>query len=140
MRAFIGRQEGETAEILTGAASRLEGSIDPNLLKMMRSFAGALADQVPKESVPFPAGVDLDRAASVGPAGILFEAAGSVEKLIEQYLVLIGRYPYQDGQSPLEKRCAAATATVANLNSSLYAMDPSLQALGRQSSGKIIGD
>jgi rubrerythrin len=139
VRAFIGRQEGETAEVLNGAAGRLEGSIDPGLVKLMRTFADSLADGAHGETMPLPAGADLERAASVGPVGILFEAAGSVEKLIEQYLVLIGRNSDPDGQSPLEKRCEAATATVANMNACLYALEPSLLALGGGSSGTRSG-
>jgi rubrerythrin len=140
MRIFIGRQEGETAEILKGAAGWLEGSMDPALLKQMRAFADSLADGAHRETMPSPAGVGLERAASVGPVGILFEAAGSVEKLIEQYLVLIGRNSYANGESSLERRCEAATATVAAMNACLYALEPSLQQLGRGASGKTVGD
>jgi rubrerythrin len=129
MQVFIGRQEGETADILNGAAGRLEVSIDPGLVRLMRTLAGSLANEAQRERMSLQADAGLERAASVGPVGILFEAAGSVEKLIEQYLVLLGRNAYSNGQSSLEKRCQAATSTLANMNTCLYAMEPSLQEL-----------
>jgi hypothetical protein len=75
----------------------------------------------------------LVRAAAVGAVGILFEAAGSVEKLIEQYLVLLGRSENASGMEDVSRRCEKATAAVAGLNASLYALEPSLTELAHHS-------
>jgi rubrerythrin len=134
MRAFIGRQEHETAEILNGAADRLDGSIDPDLVTLMRKFAGSMAfaeSPVTKRSSGTLG--NIERAAVVGSVGILFEAAGSVENLLEQYLVMMRRTEHFDGKNRLENRCESATATVANLNACLYALEPSLKELARPS-------
>jgi hypothetical protein len=132
LRAFIGRQEDETAEILSGAADRLDGRIDPGLVDLMRRFAGELvATRSPVEKGGRI--TTIERAAAIGPVGILFEAAGSVENLIEQYLVMMRRSEHMEDQTTLETRCEAATATAGNLNACLYALEPSLKEFARPS-------
>jgi rubrerythrin len=134
MRAFIGRQEDETAEVLHASADRLDGSTDADLVRLMRGFAVRLADVGrPVETISSGAFASVERAAAVGPVGILFEAAGSVENLLDQYLVLIRRGEHFGGTDPLESRCEAATAIIANLNACLYALEPSLKELANAS-------
>jgi rubrerythrin len=132
MRSFIERQERETAMVLRDAARQLEGDVDPGLLRLIRGFAASVdAEASVEQAATGPASV-IQRAAAVGAVGILFEAAGSVEKLIEQYLVLLGRSEYASGMEEVSHRCEMATAAVAGLNDSLYALEPSLTELAHR--------
>ncbi|GAB2174769.1 ferritin-like domain-containing protein [Dongia sp. agr-C8] len=130
MQSFVARQERETAAALRAATQPLEGQVDPRLLQQIRGFAASIsasADEAAMGSAAL-----IQRAAAVGPVGILFEAAGSVEKLIEQYLVLLRRSEHARGQEEVSGRCEKATAMVAALNDCLYALEPSLTELAHQ--------
>jgi rubrerythrin len=129
MRSFIARQERETAMVLRDAAGQLEGQVDPGLLRLMRGFAASIDAGASAEHAAGGFASIIQRAAAVGAVGILFEAAGSVEKLIEQYLVLLGRSENASGMEDVSRRCEKATAAVAGLNASLYALEPSLTEL-----------
>jgi rubrerythrin len=123
VRSSIGRYERETAATLSDAAAQLEGEVDPALLRLIRGFAAGICAVPAAEA---EAANVIRHAAAVGPLGILFEAAGSVEKLIEQYLILLRRSVDPDELEEASRRCEKATATVSRLNDSLYALEPTL--------------
>jgi len=129
LQSFIGRQERETATAVLDAAQRLDGQVDPGLLLLIRGFAASISAEASSEKAAIGSAANIQRAATVGAVGILFEAAGSVEKLIEQYLVLLGRSEQAGGLEEASRRCEKATATVAALNDHLYALEPSLTEL-----------
>jgi len=132
LRNFIARQESETANALHDAAEHLKGAIDPDLLRLIRGFAASIAVESRAEQPALGSPSVIQNAASVGPVGILFEAAGSVEKLVEQYLVLLRRSTHAGGLEEVSRRCEKATAAVAGLNASLYALEPSLAELAHR--------
>jgi rubrerythrin len=124
----VTRQERETAAALRGAARQLEDQCDPALLQRIRDFAATIsASSDAPESTPL-----IRSAAAVGAAGILFEAAGSVEQLIEQYLMLLRRSADAGGWTEIGRRSEGATELVAALNASLYALEPTLAELAQQ--------
>jgi rubrerythrin len=137
MRAFVGRQESETAAALRDAADHLSGDVDPGLLHQIRGFAASISAEGPAEPPAIGSTGLIQRAAAVGAAGVLFEAAGSVERLIEQYLVLLRRSEHAGGLDEVSRRCQAATSTAAGLNASLYALEPSLAELAAQSPAEM---
>jgi rubrerythrin len=137
MRNFIARQEGETAAALRDAAEHLEGKVDPGLLRLIRGFAAGIGAESSAEKPAIGPAAVIQRAAAVGTVGILFEAAGSVEKLIEQYLVLLGRSANASGMEEVSRRCEKATAAVAGMNASLYALEPSLAELAHQAPSRV---
>ncbi len=130
MQGFIARQERETSTALRDAARQLEGQVDPGLLHLIRGFAASISAS--DETAATESAALMQRAAAVGAVGILFEAAGSVEKLIEQYLVLLRRSENASGLEATSRRCERATAAVAALNDCLYALEPSLTELAHQ--------
>jgi rubrerythrin len=129
LKTFIVRQERETAAALRDAGEQLRDEIDPDLLRLIGGFAASIAAESQAEKTAIGSASVIRHAASVGPVGILFEAAGSVEKLVEQYLVLLRRSTHAGGLDEVSRRSEKATAMVAGLNASLYALEPSLAAL-----------
>jgi rubrerythrin len=128
LQSGVAHQERETAAVLRDAARQLEDQRDPALLQRIRDFAASIsASSDALESTP-----RIRSAAAVGAAGILFEAAGCAEKLIEQYLVLLRRSADAGGWAEVGRRCDSATEVVAALNASLYALEPTLTELAQQ--------
>ena len=137
LRSFIGRQERETATTLRDAARHLDGEVDPTLLHLIRGFAASLSAEPSAVAPTTETATLIQRAAAVGAVGILFEAAGSVEQLIEQYLVLLRRSEHASGLEDVSRRCEHATAAVAGLNACLYALEPSLAELAQHAPSGI---
>jgi rubrerythrin len=137
MRGFIGRQERETATTLHDAAGHLDGAVDPGLLQLIRGFAASISVEPSAAAPEMGPTTVIQRAAAVGAVGILFEAAGSVEQLIEQYLVLLRRSEHASGLEEVSRRCEKASAAVAGLNACLYALEPSLTELAHQTPSGI---
>jgi rubrerythrin len=132
LRSFIGSQERETATVLRDATAHLEGEIEPGRLRLIRGFAESISADAAAELAPNGSASVIQRAAAVGAIGILFEAAGSVDKLIDQYLVLLRRSEHASGVEDVSRRCEKATAAVAGLNDCLYALEPSLTEFAHQ--------
>ncbi|WP_395019680.1 ferritin family protein [Dongia sp.] len=140
MQSFVALQERETATALHDAARYLDGEVDPGLLNLIRGFAASISAEAAADKTDMGTATIIQRAAAVGPVGILFEAAGSVEKLIEQYLVLLRRAEHARGQEEVSRRCEKATAAVAALNDRLYALEPSLTELAHQAPSAAQGE
>lgn len=135
MRSFIACQERETATVLRDAAGYLDGEVNPGLLRLIRGFAASISAELSLDQ-PATRSV-IQRAATVGAVGVLFEAAGSVEQLIEQYLVLLRRSEHASGLEEASRRCENAAAAVAGLNECLYALEPSLTELAHHAPSGI---
>lgn len=128
VQSAVARQERETAAVLRHAARQLEDQRDRALLQRIRDFAARISvSSDATEAAPL-----IRSAAAFGAAGILFEATGSVEKLIEQYLVLLRRSADAGGWTEVGRCCESATEVVAALNASLYALEPTLTELAKQ--------
>jgi rubrerythrin len=137
--------EAEVAAYLLTASDRLAGMSDAETAQLLRGAAVALQAGVVHAQLNSSdrAALDLrlERAAALGRAGILFEAAGALELLAERYQDMLRRSASAAVTEELQAMGDRATGQIAALNRQLYAIEPNLasivagpdapQALGR---------
>ena len=96
MRALSSSSEPSRAIRRAGsfeAASRItiDQRIASGIAELLRNLANTFASVGRRSGVPEDeAEASIRRAAAIGPAGILFEATGVLERFIERYLDMLG--------------------------------------------------
>ena len=125
------RMAEETAGILSVAATRLDQLADGESAALVRDIAAAIPRSV--ASTPFaddaatsPTAARLKRA---GPAGILFEIEGILERRVERYITLLDRSPDAQVTAELKRLADEALRPVHRVNARLAALEPALNSL-----------
>lgn len=128
VRAELRRLEAEVHVPLSEIARRLERVPDAESARLLRD---AIVELVAAE--PSPARVThadvayrIHCAASAGSAGLLFEAVGLVERLVERGLDMLNASADTAAAADVQAWADRAIHVVARLNASLYALEPSL--------------
>ena len=131
----------EAAKLLLAAARKLERIPDYDsagllcdIAEELRAICGSVTPEQNSSDLPWR----IERARIAGASGILFEAAGVLERCAEHCLSLVGQ---SSDRATVEQAQAVGerlVAQVARLNARLYAVEPSLADLstepGRQPS------
>jgi len=125
------------AGFLDAAASRLESLGDRDSTVLLGAIAGEI-----RRSINMSGGVQSEDAArirqriewsgSIGHAGILFEAAGTLERVAERYLAMLEGSTDALATKELELLIDQTTYQIARLNARLYEAEPSLAAIAAE--------
>lgn len=132
-RAAAAHLAAEAVDFLAAAALHLEAMADRESGALLREIGGALRDA---ERVDLPAGSAddgristlrrIEQSAVAGRAGILFDAAGRLEQLVEGYLDLLETSPDRRATEELQRLGDQMVRSLARLNARLYAIEPGL--------------
>jgi len=132
-RAAAARLAAEAVDFLAAAALHLEAMADRESGALLREIGGALRNA---ERVDLPAGSAddgristlrrIEQSAAAGQAGILFDAAGRLEQLVEGYLDLLETSPDRRATEDLQRLGDQMVRSLARLNARLYAIEPGL--------------
>ena len=126
------------ADFLDAAADRLTSLGDRDSTVLLGAIAGEI-----RRGINMSGGVQSEDAArivrqrvewsgSVGHAGILFEAAGTLERLAERYLAMLETSTDALATKELELLIDQTTHQIARLNARLYEAEPSLAAIAAE--------
>lgn len=122
--------EAEVAEFLQAATDRLAAMSDAETAQLLRAAAETLragAGDVQLSSIDRASlGLRIERAAALGRAGVLFEAAGALELLAERYQDMLRTSASAAVTEALQALGDRTTGQIAALNRQLYAIEPSL--------------
>ena len=80
-----------------------------------------------KENSPIRSAVP-NRLEHLGPAAVLFEAEGILERRVERYIDLLNRSPGAYVSAALEQLAGEATRLASRIHARLAAIDPSVSA------------
>jgi hypothetical protein len=126
VNAVIATREADCADCLRAATIYLERLNDRESTALVKELSRDFARNDPP---PLPEGrvqPVLERAVSVGPAGILFEVAGSIERVLEYCVALIARAAHGDGVAEAKSHAERAATAAAKISARLLAIEPSL--------------
>ena len=135
MRRAVGQLGAEAAEFLSIAAGRLDQLADSQSAELLRTIAAEIhrssnvsngrqsggATKVITQRIEWPV--------TMGRAGVLFEAAGTMERLAERYLDMLENSADALATEELQALIDQTTRQTARLNARLYAAEPSLAAI-----------
>jgi rubrerythrin len=126
VNAVIATREADCADFLRAATIYLERLNDEESAGLVRELSH---DFTRNDLPPIPEGrvqPVLERASSVGPAGILFEVAGSIERVLEYCVALIARAAHGEGVAEAKSHAERATTAAVKISARLLAIEPSL--------------
>jgi rubrerythrin len=128
VRAELRRLEAEVHVPLSEIARRLERVPDAESSRLLRDSIVALigAEPTPARVTHADVAYRIHCAAAAGSAGLLFEAAGLVERLAERGLDMLNATTDAAAAAEVQGWADRAIQVVARLNASLYALEPSL--------------
>jgi rubrerythrin len=136
IRDDLGRTIAATARLLLAAARKLERIPDYDSARLLcdiadelRTLCGPLAGEEKASDLPWR----IERARIAGASGILFEAAGILERCAERCLSLLDQCSDVAAIEQVQAAGENLTAQVARLNARLYAVEPSLADLSHNS-------
>lgn len=136
IREDLNRSMAVAAGLLLSAARKLERVPDRDSAQLLCDVADELRMTCGSIAAEWPAGDTawrIERAGTAGAAGILFEAAGVLERSAEHCLSLLG----QSGDAPAIDQAQQAgdrlSTQIARVNARLYAIEPALAALAATS-------
>ena len=126
-------QEG-AVELLQAGAGRLGALSDEGSARMLRDVAKQLVaagwqrKQPDRPDLAEAAEVVIGRAETAGPAGILFEAGGALERVIERCLDLLEHASAEEVVDALQEIGDLATAQGSRISDRLFEIAPDLRA------------
>lgn len=125
--------EAEVAEYLQTASDRLADMSDAETAQLLQAAAETLQSGVAgaqlSSSDRAALGLRLERAATLGRAGVLFEAAGALELLAERYQDMLRTSARAEVTEALQVLGDWTTQQIAALNRQLYAIEPNLASI-----------
>jgi rubrerythrin len=132
------RLEAQAAEYLVSAGARLLQLDDEESAILLQTTAENMRLIVPASMgrQDEPDDVELisrsvGAAAATGPSGLLFEAAGVVDRLVERYAGMLAASPDAAVTAEIEKFATPALKHLAQINARLYAVEPNLRSAVR---------
>lgn len=124
-----------TAKLLLAAARKLERIPDRDSARLLCDIADelrALCGSITVETKATDLSWRIERARIAGASGILFEAAGILERCAERSLSLLNQCGDVDSINQARTVGEQLTAQVTRLNARLYAVEPSLRELSAE--------
>lgn len=125
------RLEAQAADYLVSAGARLLQLSDEKSAILLQTIAGEMRLIVPvpsgRQGNPDDAELisrSVEVAAASGRGGLLFEAAGVVDRLVERYAAMLGASPDAAVTAEIEKFATPALKHLARINARLYAVEP----------------
>lgn len=135
MRATAERLARGVVDFLAAAAFYIEGLSDRESAALLRQAADDLRAALVPEIPAVAAGGDrshlrrIELSAAAGRAGILFDAAGRLEELLECHLDLLANSEQSEVTDALQAFGDRIARNVARVNARLYAVEPSLAGI-----------
>jgi rubrerythrin len=126
VNAVIATREADCADFLRAATNYLERLNDRESAALVKELSRDFTRNGPPPLPEERAQPVLERALSVGPAGILFEVAGSIERVLEYCVALIARAARGEGIAEARSHAERAATAAARISSRLLAIEPSL--------------
>lgn len=144
MRMAAERLARSAIEFLTAASVHLETMSDKESAGLLRQAAEDLHGGLVPEAIAGPAGDDrlltlrrIELSAAAGRAGILFDAAGRLEQLLERYLDMLEHSADSDVTGELQDFGDRIARNVARVNARLYAVEPNLAGIANGSEAQL---
>lgn len=129
----------EAVDFLSAAAVHLQGLGHADDAALLRDVAAGWAAEAstvsPSADGRLAALRRIELSAAAGRSGLLFDAAGRLEHLLETYLDLLDRAPDEDSAAALQESGGHAARDVARVNARLYALEPDLARLTAEPAG-----
>lgn len=127
------RLEGQAADYLAAAGTRLLQLGDEESAILLQTIAENMRLIVPPATAK-QAGLEdvelisrsVEIAATSGRSGLLFEAAGVVDRLVERYAGMLAASPDAAVTAEIEKFATPALKHLERINERLYAVEPTL--------------
>ena len=135
VRTDLNNAIAETTRLLLAAARKLERIPDYDSARLLCDIADelhALCGSITAEAKPNDLPWRIERARIAGASGILFEAAGVLERCAERCLSLLNQCGDAGAIEQMQAASERLTALVARLNARLYAVEPSLYELSTE--------
>lgn len=136
------RLEAQAADYLASAAAQLLRLEDEESATLLQTIAENMRLIVPAQVAKgvAPSDEDLiqrstDAAAATGCPGLLFEAAGVIDRLVDRYARMLGISPNATVTAEIDKFASPAVKHLAQINGRLYTIEPSLRDMGTASPG-----
>jgi hypothetical protein len=135
VRRQLTELQEEAVELLQAGTNRLEALADERSARMVRDVAKQLmaagwrSRERPARRDPAGAvEAAVGRAAAAGPAGILFEVGGALERVIERCLDLLEHVSADEVVGALQQVADLATAQGTRISDRLFEIAPDLRA------------
>jgi rubrerythrin len=132
------RLEAQAADYLASAGARLLQMGDEESAVMLQTIAENMRLIVPVEmgKQANPDDMELisrsvETAAISGRSGLLFEAAGVADRLVERYAEMLAASPDAAVTAEIEKFATPALKRLEQINARLYAVEPNLRTMAR---------
>jgi rubrerythrin len=132
IREDLNRSISVAAGLLLSAARKLERVPDRDSAQLLcdvadelRMMCGSIAAEWPASDTAWR----IERAGTAGAAGILFEAAGVLERCAEHCLSLLGQSADASAIDQAQQAGERVSTQIARVNARLYAIEPALAAL-----------
>lgn len=126
VNAVIATREADCADFLRAAAAFLDRLNDGESAALVTGLSRDFARNDPPPLPETRVRPVLERAVSVGSAGILFEVAGSIERILEYCVALIARAAPGDGVAEAKSHAERAVTAAARISARLLVIEPSL--------------
>lgn len=127
LRAETATLRSEAIAFLSRAAARLDRLGDHESAGAVREVANEMTAPEEEPSPPVESLVP-DRLEQLGPAAVLFEIEGVLERRLERYIDLLDRSPGADVSAALERLADEAARLASRVHARLAAIDPSVSA------------
>ena len=124
LRAETANLRPEAVAFLAGAAARLDQLGDHKSAAVVREVVNEMTAE---EDRSLPIGSPIpERLQPLGPAAVLFEIEGILERRVERYIDLLDRSPGAHISVVLERLADEATRLASRVHARLVAIDPSI--------------
>ena len=138
MRRTVAQLGAEAAEFLSIAAGRLDQLANSENAELLRTIAAEIqrsnmSNAQQSDGATKVISQRIEWSVAAGRAGILFEAAGRLERLAERYLEMMENSADALAAEELQSLIDRTTRQTARLNTRLYAAEPSLAAIAADS-------
>ena len=140
------RLEALAAGFLASVAARLLQLKDEESAILLQTIAENMRLIVPAEAQKSGSAPDddlirrsIDAAAATGRSGLLFEAAGVIDRLAERYARMLGASPDATVTAEIEKFASPALKHLAQVNERLYSVEPELRHIAAENAAPRAG-
>ena len=136
LRRTAAQHAAEAVDFLSAAALRLDMMSDEESAELLRQVAEDLRSGDPADLSSDPIEDNrlstlrrIELSAVAGRAGILFDAAGRLEQLLERQLEMLEHSSESEATEDMQRLGDLTARCVARVNARLYAIEPSLAGL-----------
>lgn len=127
VRVETASMQAEAIAFVSAAEARLDRLGDHESAALVREVANEM-NAPEEESTPSIRSPDPNRLEQLGPAAVLFEVEGILERRVERYIDLLNRSPGANVSAALERLANEDTRLASRIHARLAAIDPRVSA------------